>query len=353
MELLKSYRIKGVLLDMGLPEKSGWAVLSGIKEGLATMHIPVYVLSSDDRYKQSLQYGAVGFLQKPASQEQVQMVCEAIRTTVRKEVRNVLLIEDDQTLRDAVHDLLDSESVAIRETSTGEEALRIIQEGDVDLVVLDLGLPDMSGFELLKRAVTLLGGGMPPVIIFTGRDLTQTEYEQLQNYAAKVIIKGVRSHERLVEEATLLLHRRVDTLPERARKMLTNLRDKEALFTGKQVLLVDDDIRNVLSLSGLLEERGLKVVTARNGQDGLARLAEHPDLDMVLTDIMMPVMDGYEFMRKVRSQNQYKSLPILALTAKAMKEDRDLCMAAGASDYLAKPIEVNRLFSVLRVWLYR
>ncbi len=353
MELLGNHRIKGVLLDMGLPEKSGWAVLSGIKEGLTTMHIPVYVLSSDDRYQQSLQYGAVGFLQKPASEEQVRMVCETIRTTVRKEVRNVLLVEDDQTLRDAVHDLLGSENVAVGEARNGEEALRIIQEGNVDLIVLDLGLPDMSGFELLTRAVTLLGTELPPVIIFTGRDLTQNEYEQLQSYAAKVIIKGVRSHERLVEEAALLLHRRVDALPERARKMLTTLRDKEALFTGKQVLLVDDDIRNVFSLSGLLEERGLKVVTARNGQDGLARLAENPGLDMILTDIMMPVMDGYEFMRKVRSQNRYKSLPILALTAKAMKEDRDLCMAAGASDYLAKPIEVNRLFSVLRVWLYR
>ncbi len=353
MELLVNYRVKGVLLDMELPEKSGWAVLSGIKETLATMHIPVYVLSSDERYKQSLQYGAVGFLQKPATREQIQVVCETVCSTVRKKVKNVLLIEDDQTLRDAVHDLLDTEGVSIREASTGVDALGIIRGGNVDLIVLDLGLPDMSGFELLKLAFTELGDDLPPVIIFTGRDLTQDEYEQLQNYAAKVIIKGVRSHERLVEEAALMLHRRVDSLPDRARKMLSTLRDKEALFTGKQVLLVDDDIRNVFSLSGLLEERGLKVVTARNGKDGLDRLAEHPDIDMILTDIMMPVMDGYEFMRKIRGQNRYKSLPILALTAKAMKEDRDLCMAAGASDYLAKPIEVNRLFSVLRVWLYR
>ncbi|MFA6121989.1 MAG: response regulator [Sideroxydans sp.] len=351
--LLEKYRIHSVMLDMELPEKHGWAVLSSIKEELDTLHIPVYVISADERNQQTLQYGALGFLQKPVSPEQMQTVCTTVRATLNKQVKTVLLVEDNATLRGAVHDLLDADDVSIREVSDGASALQALQEGGIDLVVLDLGLPDMSGFELLERAGARKGALLPPMIVFTGRDLTQDEYEQLQHYAARVIVKGVRSQERLVEEVAIFLHRRVENLPEQARKMLTTLHDKEAQFTGKQVLLVDDDIRNVFSLSGLLEEHGLKVVTARNGQEALDRLAEHPDVDLVLTDIMMPVMDGYEFIRRTRAQKRYGKLPILALTAKAMKEDRDLCLEAGASDYLAKPIDIDRLFSVLRVWLYQ
>lgn len=351
--LLAKYRIHSVMLDMELPEKHGWAVLASIKEDLGTLHIPVYVMSSDERYQQTLQYGALGFLQKPVSAEQLRTVCAAVRETMVKKVKTVLLVEDNAALRAAVHDLLDANDVSIREAGDGASALRAIQEDGLDLIVLDLGLPDMSGFEFLDRAGARTGNRLPPIIVFTGRDLTQDEYEQLQHYSAKVIIKGVRSQERLVEEAAIFLHRRVENLPERARNMLTTLHDKDALFSGKQVLLVDDDIRNVFSLSGLLEEHGLNVVTARNGQDALDRLAEHPDLDLVLTDIMMPVMDGYEFIRRTRTQKRYGKLPILALTAKAMKEDRDLCLKAGATDYLAKPVDIDRLFSVLRVWLYQ
>ena len=353
LEVLASHTIIGVMLDMQLPDRDGWSVLAHVKEALGTLHIPVCVISAEERNRHALNYGAVSFLQKPVSPELLKEAFETLNKTLGKEVKAVLLIEDNTILRQAVHDLLSADDVLIHEAGDGETAIEIIKRLPLDLVVLDLGLPDMNGFELMKRVSSLNGIKMPPVIIFTGRDLTREEYEQLQRYSANVIIKGVRSDERLVEEAALFLHRRVSDLPEKTRKMLSSLHDRDAMFTGKSVLLVDDDIRNVFSLSGLLEERGLKVYTAKNGEDALAKLAEFPAVDLLLTDIMMPVMDGYELIRRVRAQNEYARLPILALTAKAMKEDRDRCMEVGASDYLSKPIDVDHLLSVMRVWLYR
>ena len=352
LELLSNYTIIGVMLDMQLPERDGWVVLTRIKEQLSTLHIPVCVISAQEENRKVMNYGAVRFLTKPVTQEQLKEAYETITTMLASKVKSVLLIEDDENLRHAVHELLDASDVSIYEAGDGKSALETIKTLPLDLIVLDLGLPDMNGFDLLKQIRYMDGVKMPPVIIFTGRDLTRDEYDQLQQYTVNVIMKGERSDERLVEEAALFLHRRVINMPDRARKMLRSLHDRDEMFTGKTVLLVDDDIRNIFSLSGLLEDLGLKVYTAKNGQDALDKLSTHSNIDLVLTDIMMPVMDGYELIRQVRAKPEYIRLPILALTAKAMKEDRDRCMEVGASDYLSKPIDVDHLLSVMRVWLY-
>ncbi len=352
LELLATYRVVGVLLDMVLPDHEGLLVLNRIKDELDTLHIPVYVLSVEERRHQVMHQGAIGFLQKPVSAEQLQQAYTTLYEASGKNIKTVLVVEDDCALRSAVRELLDADDVSIHEASSGEQALAMILQESIDLIILDLGLPDMSGFEFLEQAGVSEGAKLPPVIVFTGREIIREEYDQLQRYSAKVVIKGVRSEERLVNEVALFLHRRVATLPDRAQKMLAMLHDRDALFTGKKVLLVDDDIRNVFSLSGLLEERGFIVITAKNGQDALDKLALHPTLDVLLTDIMMPVMDGYELIRRVRGQERHARLPILALTAKAMKGDRDRCMEAGASDYLSKPVDADRLLSTLRVWLY-
>jgi len=353
LELLNTYNIIGVKLDMQLPVRDGWSVLTRIKERLETQHIPVYVISADERNKRALYYGAVNFLQKPVAIEELRSAYESVNDILEKPIKNILLVEDDDVLRQAVYELLDAGDVSIQAVSNGRSALELILKGNLNLIVLDLGLPDMSGFDLLNRIFEHEHLNIPPVIIFTGRDLTREEYEVLQKYSARVVIKGVRSNERLVEEAALFLHRRVADLPDHTRKMLASVRDSEAVFSNKHILLVDDDIRNIFSLSGILEDRGISVMIAKNGQEALNKLSKNAHIDMVLTDIMMPVMDGYELINKIREQNRYTNLPILALTAKAMKEDRERCLEIGASDYISKPIDVDRLFSLLRIWLYR
>ncbi len=344
---------QAVLLDMQLPKRDGWSVLSHIKENPSTLHIPVYVMSAGDHNSQVMQHGALGFMQKPVSPQQLQAAFDALNKVRDKHPKEILLIEDDQALRHSVHALLESADVTIHEANTGAEALARLAKIAIDLIVLDLGLPDMSGFEVLEQAQKLLGAQMPPVIVFTGRDLTRTEHAQLNQHSASVILKSVRSDERLVEEVALFLHRRASNLPERARKMMASIHDREALFAGKKVLLVDDDLRNIFALSGLLEERGLTVFTAKNGEEALDFLAENTGIDILLTDVMMPGMDGYELIQRVRAQEKYARLPILALTAKVMKADRERCMEVGASDYLSKPVNVDRLLSTMRVWLYR
>jgi CheY-like chemotaxis protein len=353
LEWLALQTPQAVLLDMQLPKRDGWSVLSHIKENPSTLHIPVYVMSAGDHNSQVIQHGALGFVQKPVSPQQLQAAFDALDKVRDKHPKEILLIEDDKALSHSVHALLESADVTIHEANTGAEALARMAKVAIDLIVLDLGLPDMSGFEVLEQAQKLLGAQMPPVIVFTGRDLTRTEHAQLNQHSASVILKSVRSDERLVEEVALFLHRRASNLPERARKMMASIHDREALFAGKKVLLVDDDLRNIFALSGLLEERGLTVFTAKNGEEALDFLAENTGIDILLTDVMMPGMDGYELIQRVRAQEKYARLPILALTAKVMKADRERCMEVGASDYLSKPVNVDRLLSTMRVWLYR
>ena len=355
LNLLASYNIIGIFLDMLLPEKDGLFLLTHIKENLDKAHIPIYVMSADSSYSDVISHGALGFLTKPVTEEELEKAFESINDIIVDKVKKILVIEDDPKLATSITVLLGEDKTSIVTAENGKLALATIEANYFDLIVLDFGLPDMTGLELLKRANENRSVKMPPVIIYTGRDLTRQEYEEIQKYTNSVIVKSVQSDERLLAESRLFLHRAVASLPEKSKKMLLSLHDKDAMFQGKKVLLVDDDIRNIFSLSAVLEERGMFVMTASNGQEALEQLksVRVNNVDLIITDIMMPGMDGLELIKLIRAEDCYYSLPIIALTAKAMKEDRHRCLEAGASDYLTKPVDVDRLLSMLHVWLYR
>ncbi len=355
LNLLASYNIIGIFLDMLLPEKDGLFLLTHIKENLDKAHIPIYVMSADSSYKDVISRGALGFLTKPVTADELEKAFESINDIIVDKTKKILVIEDDPKLATSITVLLGEDKTSIVTAENGKLALATIEANYFDLIVLDFGLPDMTGLELLKRANENRVVKMPPVIIYTGRDLTRQEYEEIQKYTNSVIVKSVQSDERLLAESRLFLHRAVASLPEKSKKMLLSLHDKDAMFQGKKVLLVDDDIRNIFSLSAVLEERGMFVMTASNGQEALEQLqsVRVNNVDLIITDIMMPGMDGLELIKRIRAEDCYFSLPIIALTAKAMKEDRHRCLEAGASDYLTKPVDVDRLLSMLHVWLYR
>lgn len=353
--LISQYKLIGVFLDMELPDKNGWTVLLHIKETPAISHLPVYVVSAHDAYDTTKFHGALNFLEKPVTEEQLENAIAAIYKMQGNSLKKVLVVEDDTSLALSIKHLLGEEGLEIHIAENGQSALNKIEKIVFDLVVLDLGLPDITGSQLLEH-IRSSQIDLPPLIVYTGRELTRKEYESIQYYTSSVIIKNVRSDERLLEEARLFLHRAVANLPDKAKKMLLSLHDKDALFSGKRVLVVDDDIRNVFSLSAVLEERGISITAASCGAEALEQLAlskKGLPFDLVITDIMMPKMNGLELIRLIRAEEAFFSLPIIALTAKAMKEDRIHCIEAGASDYLTKPVDVDRLLSMLRVWLYR
>ncbi len=357
LNLISIYSVSGIFLDMILPEKDGWTVLSHIKNNLEKAHIPIYVMSADEIYSDVKLHGASDFLTKPITEDKLQKAFASIDEILRDKSKKILIVGNDLKLARSITELLGEEKTNIVNTEQGSIALEKIKNEFFDLVILDFNLPDMNAIELLKRANEENTKTLPPVIIYTGRDLTRKEYESTQRYASSVIVKSVQSDERLLTEAQLFLHRKVSSLPERSKKMLLSLHDKDAMFQGKKVLLVDDDIRNIFSLSAILEERGMSVITACNGQEALDQLrlvqTHGGGIDLLITDVMMPGMDGLELIKLIRSEDRYLSLPIIALTAKAMKEDRTHCLDAGASDYLTKPVDVERLLSMLHVWLYR
>ncbi|HFE39063.1 MAG TPA: response regulator, partial [Gammaproteobacteria bacterium] len=260
--------------------------------------------------------------------------------------------EDDCSTQESIKTLIGNNDVHITSVQTGAEAEQEICEKDFDCVVLDLGLSDMTGFELLDKLQNNKNLIIPPVIVYTGKELSQREVGKLREYSQSIIIKGAKSEERLLDETALFLHRVIGNLPRKKQKMITDLRDQDAIFQNKTILVVDDDMRNVFALSQFLSEKGFHVIRAEDGEKGLQKLSDNADISIVLMDIMMPRMDGYEAIKQIRAQEQYKKLPIIALTAKAMREDRENCIAAGANDYLSKPVDVTRLLSMLRVWLY-
>jgi len=328
-------------------------VMSRLKSNSETRHIPVHFISGADNSMDALRMGAVGFLTKPINLERIEEAFTKIEDVINKPVSNLLVVEDDAVQADAIRQLIGANDVASTIAASGGQALELLAHKSFDCMILDLGLKDISGFELLERMRALPGCDRLPVIIYTGRELTKTEEEQLQRHAESIIIKGVRSPERLLDESALFLHRVEATLPERQRAMIRMVHDRDATLKERTVLLVDDDMRNVFALSSVLEDKGLTVVIARDGRESLERLKEHPEVDLVLMDIMMPEMDGYEAMREIRKNRAYAKLPIIALTAKAMKGDRNKCIEAGANDYLAKPVNTEKLLSLLRVWLYK
>lgn len=345
------YKPQAIILDMELPGINGHNVLLELKANPSVRHIPVHIISANERSLEPIKEGAIEYLMKPVDKKDLEEAFNRIENFVNRKMKNLLIIEDDENSRKAMRKLIGNGDVKCFEAGTGKEALDVYRRYHIDCIVLDIGLPDMSGFDLIYKLEDLKGHNIPPIIIYTGKELTKEENNELQKYAESIIIKGVKSEERLLDETALFLHRMISNLPESKQVIINNLYDKETIFHSKKILLVDDDMRNVFALSRILKERGMEIVKAENGKNALEMLDTHSDIDLVLMDIMMPEMDGYEAMKRIRSQRKFRNLPVIALTAKAMNDDKQKCIDAGANDYIAKPVDVERLLSLMRVWL--
>ncbi len=352
LALAKQRQPAAITLDIGLPDMAGWVVLDVLKHDLATRHIPVNVIAGSDDGGRGRRMGAIQTLQKPSDVTELRSMFASVADFLKPGPRHVLVAEDDANQRAVVQQLIESDDIAITCVGTGQQVLdELAGPTSYDCLVLDLGLPDIDGIDLIERIKDQLKQKSLPVIVHTGRELTSTETERLEALASAIVLKNARSPERLLDETALFLHRVATDMPDSARKILSNTRHIDESLQGATVLLVDDDVRNVFSLGSALKRYGITVIPARNGQEGLDSLAAHPEVGLVLMDIMMPVMDGYEAMRRIRAETRWQSLPIVALTAKAMKGDRQKCLDAGASDYVTKPVDMDQLTSVLRVWL--
>jgi PAS domain S-box-containing protein len=346
----KAHNLAAIILDLKLPGISGWDVLDAFKDNPDTRHIPIHIMSVDDEDLSAYQRGAMGFLTKPISQKALEGAFSKIEAFISSKIRSLLLVEDDAALRRSVCKLLNGSDIVITEAATGQAALQALAAQPFDCMILDLTLPDISGFEMLSRIDSDESLPKCPVIVYTGRELSPEENQELLKYADSIIVKGVKSPERLLDETALFLHRVVADMPADQQRAIRKLHNRDAILQGKQVLIVDDDARNAFALSKLLSEKGIKMYIAVNAVKALEKL-QQIEPNLILTDIMMPGMDGYEFIKTLRQQPQFQKIPIIALTAKAMKGDREKCLDAGASDYLSKPIDPDRLFSILRVWL--
>ena len=353
IHLADLYCPSAVILDVMLPGMDGWGVMRSLKDNPATRHIPVHFITCLDEHQKGMAMGAVGFFTKPVTPEQLEDVFRNIDKTAAKTMRRLLIIEDDKGEAESMTSLLQDRNLEISVAGTGRTAIDILTKEEVDCVVLDMGLPDMSGFDLLEHIHRSEKLRSIPVIIHTGRDLSREEELRLQHYAKSIIIKGAKGPERLLNEVTLFLHMVESELPSEKQRMIRTALDKEAMLEGKRVLLVDDDMRNVFSLSSILTDKNMVVLEAENGKEALTRIREHPDVNIVLMDIMMPEMDGYATIRAIRLDPRFKDLPIIAMTAKAMAGDQSKCIQAGANDYISKPIDIDKLLSLLRVWLYK
>jgi CheY-like chemotaxis protein len=314
----------------------------------------VHIVSAVGERQPALLAGAAAFVQKPATLEQMNEVFGGIESFIDRDVRRLLVVDDDEAQRQAIIELVGSDGdVEIVAVGSSEEALEALEAAAAfDCMVLDLKLPKMTGFTLLEKVKSDERFTQLPVIVYTGKDLTRREETKLKRYAETIVVKDARSPERLLDETSLFLHRVEAKLPDSKRRMLEQLHSAEAVFVGKKVLIVDDDVRNVFALTSALEANGMEVVFAENGRDGIETLQANTDVDLVLMDVMMPELDGYETTRAIRAVPEFARLPIIALTAKAMKGDRERSIAAGASDYITKPVDTDQLLSLLRVWLY-
>jgi len=351
LELAANESPDAILLDIRLPDGSGLSVLQQLKDNPATRHIPVHVVSSQDNGGEALHLGAIGYALKPTSREQLEDVFRKLKDKSSQEMKRVLLVEDDERQRDSVVQLISDTDVEIAAVGSGTEALDLLRTQIFDCMIIDLKLPDMQGNELLKQMSLEELCSFPPVIVYTGRNLTRDEEAELLKYSRSIIIKGARSPERLLDEVTLFLHKVESELSSERQSMLKTARGRDRVFEGRTILLVDDDVRNVFALTSALEQRGARVEVGRNGYEAIAKLDDNEAIDLVLMDVMMPGMDGLEATRRIRQDKRFTRLPIIAITAKAMKDDQEQCLAAGANDYLAKPIDLTRLYSLLRVWM--
>ncbi|MEP7051551.1 MAG: response regulator, partial [Pseudomonadota bacterium] len=350
--LARRARPDAILLDIGLPAMDGLSILDRLKQNPDTRHIPVHIVSGADRRRDGMRLGAMGYAQKPVSKEALDEGFSSLLSFISRKQKSLLIVEDDDVQRSSIVELIGNGDVTSTAVSSAEEALTLLAAQHFDCMVLDLGLPGASGFQLLEQVKTEETLRDLPVIVYTGRELSPTEETKLRKYAESIILKDVRSPERLLDETALFLHRVEAHLPEEKRRILHTAHAAETAFNGAKVLVVDDDVRNIYAVTTVLEGQGMKVVFAENGRDGIEMLKKNPDVSLVLMDVMMPEMDGYETMRQIRCLPEYRTLPILALTAKAMKGDREKCLEAGASDYITKPVDPDRLLSLMRVWMY-
>jgi HAMP domain-containing protein/CheY-like chemotaxis protein/signal transduction histidine kinase len=353
LALVQKYKPDAVTLDIRLPVVHGLAVLDRLKHDPATRHIPVHIISLMEDVQIGLKMGARVYLKKPVTKEGLTDALSNIKNFIERPARRLLVVEDNDVQRNAIVELIGNGDVQTTAVASGEEALSALKETAYDCMVLDLGLPGMNGFELIERVKSEVGSIDLPIIVYTGKELSKTEETELKRVAETVIIKDVKSMERLLDETALFLHRVEANLPEPKRRMLEQLHMTDSVIAGKKVLVVDDDIRNIFAITSALERHQMQVVYAENGRGAIEMLETTPEIDIVLMDVMMPEMDGYEAMSEIRSTTQFKTLPIIALTAKAMKGDREKCIEAGASDYITKPIDIAQLLSLLRVWLYK
>jgi CheY-like chemotaxis protein len=353
LALAKQYQPTAITLDVFLPDMLGWTVLNNLKLDASTRHIPVQILSVEEERQHGLAHGAYAYLVKPATMEALKHAFERIKTYVAPHRKRLLVIEDNDIERQSIVELLRAEDIEVESVGTGQRALERLRSTTFDCCVVDLRLPDMTGFELLDQIQTDTSLREIPVVVFTGKDLTADEEARLRIVAKSIVLKDVQSPERLFDETALFLHRVVADLPEQKRGMLDRLNGSNEVLKGRKVLVVDDDARNIFALTTVLENQDMEVLSATNGRQAIEMIQQTPDLGVVLMDIMMPEMDGYETMREIRRDANFRTLPILALTAKAMKGDREKCLQAGASDYIAKPVNTDQLLSLLRVWLHR
>jgi CheY-like chemotaxis protein/signal transduction histidine kinase len=353
LDLAKQFQPTAVSLDVFLPDMLGWTVLSQLKHNPLTRHIPVQIITLDEDRQHALARGAFSFVNKPTTTEGVSAALSQIKEYAKPRRKRLLIVEDNAAEQMSIRELLDHHDIEIVTTDTGAGALSTLRENPCDCVVLDLRLPDMSGFEVLDSIRRDDSLSDVPVVVFTGRELSVEEDAELHTMARSIVVKGVESPERLLDETSLFLHRVITELPIEKQRMLEKLNNSDEDLVGQTALLVDDDARNIFALSSVLERRGMKVLTATTGSEAVALVESNPEIAIVLMDIMMPQMDGYQTIGVIRENPSFRRLPIIALTAKAMKGDREKCLEAGASDYLAKPVNTEQLLLAIRMWLHR
>jgi CheY-like chemotaxis protein len=353
LALAKKYKPVGILLDIQLPVKSGWQVIDELKNELITRHIPVHMMSSYKVKNESLLKGAVDFINKPFAFEQMPEIFKKIEYVLNRKSKKVLIIEDNPKHAKALAYYLETYNISSEVKSNVSESVNALKQQEVDCVILDMGIPDAQSYQLLEEAKKDPNLENLPIIIFTGKSLSMTEEQRIKQYADSIVVKTAHSYQRMLDEVSLFLH-----LMEEKKKPAVQSTDFKKLgamteiLSGKTVLIVDDDVRNIFSLSKSLEKLKMNVVTAMNGKEALVKLDEHKNIDVVLLDMMMPEMDGYETAKEIRSNTLWKNLPVIAVTAKAMTGDREKCISAGSSDYITKPVDIDQLLSLLRVWLY-
>ena len=353
LALARQFIPNAITLDLHLPDMDGLTVLEQLKQDAATRHIPVHILTVDDQQQREFQMGAIAHIQKPVSPEILTQTLIEIKQFVERRVRHLLVIEDDPIQAQSIIELIGGGEVISVAVHTGAAALEALRSQPCDCIVLDLGLPDMNGFDLIEQIKQEPTLARLPIIVYTGKDLTEAEETQLRRLAETIIVKDVRSPERLLDETALFLHRVQANLQPGQQQMLDRLQQSDPTLGGKKVLIVDDDVRNIFALTSLLEQYDMEVLFAENGRAGMETLQANPDVGVVLMDVMMPELDGYETTRLIRQQERFRSLPIIALTAKAMQGDREKCIEAGASDYITKPVDTEQLLNLLRLWLYQ